>query len=74
MTERRKDEMMESRNGEKSLQILKNGIAESRNGGKYTQILRDGIAESRNGGKYSQILKKSPKILKYGIAENQPKS
>ena len=69
MTERRKDGIAESRNGEKSLQMLKDGIAESRNGGKYPQILKKSPQNPnrRNQGKSSEILKD-------GIAENQPKS
>ena len=59
--------MAESRNGGKSPQILKDGIAESRNGGKYPQILKDGITEWWNSGKY-------PQILKDGMTENHPKS
>ena len=71
MMERWNNGMVESRNGGKSPQILKDGIAESRNGGKYPQILKDGIAESRNDGKYPQILKdgmtENAEILKDGI-------
>ena len=76
--------MAESRNGGKYPQILKDGIAERRNG-EITERRKitpnpkrrnRGITEGRkippnpkrrNDGK-------SPKILKDGITENQPKS
>jgi len=42
----RKRWIVESRNGGKSPQIVKDGIAEQRNGGKFPDILKDEMTEN----------------------------
>ena len=76
MVERQNGGIMESWNGGKLPQILKDGITESRNGGKYPQILKDGMAERQkippNPKRRNE--RKSPQILKDRMMENHPKS
>ena len=77
--------IVESRNGGKSPQILKDGVTERRNGGKYPQIIKDGMTENHPKSYKTKSRKiarnpkrrnhgKSPEILKDRIAEKQPKS